>query len=262
MPSRIPFRCNILDSLSRCPSAWVVRPVVEFTTLSLPYCLAYSSEAAGGRVLAFGEEGGSVSLTWGLPSTRGIVSSSDSPVTLARWEAHGNAVYDLSFSGNSDAELLSCSGDMSVKLWAVERVRQGPLRTFVHHTGSVKSLSTLPGSSVVASGGREGSVCLWDIRSSGAQPFAVLEAVHSPVSSYVPFALRGSVPTLSAQSILAGSSVISSRFLSRISTLEEDIDVVPSSSLPAIEGPCTLDGVVERLSASSPARRRVPPSST
>jgi WD40 repeat protein len=42
------------------------------------------------------------------------------------------------------------------------------IRTFLRHSGSVKCLAVSPAvDALIASGGRDGNVCLWDLRANG-----------------------------------------------------------------------------------------------
>ncbi|KAK6928381.1 WD40 repeat [Dillenia turbinata] len=87
-----------------------------------------------------------------------------------------------------DAQILTASGDQSIKAWdAQEKKCVGIL---LGHTGSVKSLCSHPTNpSLVVSGSRDGSFALWDLRCKSTSisgevssvPVAVVEKAHKPV---------------------------------------------------------------------------------
>ena len=80
-----------------------------------------------------------------------------------QWLAHHNAVFDCCWA-DGDASLVTCSGDQRCRLWDVPT--QACVATLRGHTGSVKTCAARPDAPWgLATGGRDGSLCLWDTRS-------------------------------------------------------------------------------------------------
>ncbi|WVQ94312.1 hypothetical protein IAU59_001391 [Kwoniella sp. CBS 9459] len=91
------------------------------------------------------------------------------------WRAHGNAVFDLKWSAD-DTRVLTASGDQSTRLHALTTPTPTLLATLRGHTSSVKttvffdpSRSSIDSSDscVVATGGRDGNILIYDIRCQG-----------------------------------------------------------------------------------------------
>ncbi|WVF66701.1 hypothetical protein IAT40_001443 [Kwoniella sp. CBS 6097] len=91
------------------------------------------------------------------------------------WRAHGNAVFDLKWSAD-DTRVLTASGDQSTRLHALTTPTPTLLATLRGHTSSVKttvffdpsrSSTNASDSCVVATGGRDGSILIYDIRCQG-----------------------------------------------------------------------------------------------
>ncbi|VBB75393.1 Putative denticleless protein [Podospora comata] len=83
------------------------------------------------------------------------------------FQAHGNAVIDLAFSGD-DKLLATASGDQTGRVIDVET--QTPLNVLGHHTASLKQVRFQPGRGqdcVLATSGRDGSIQIWDLRCKG-----------------------------------------------------------------------------------------------
>uniref|UniRef100_A0A453H576 Uncharacterized protein n=1 Tax=Aegilops tauschii subsp. strangulata TaxID=200361 RepID=A0A453H576_AEGTS len=57
---------------------------------------------------------------------------------LSDWVAHNNAIFDVCWI-KEGSQLLTASGDQTVKIWSVENKKC--LGVLSGHTGSVKSLS-------------------------------------------------------------------------------------------------------------------------
>ena len=90
-----------------------------------------------------------------------------------QWLAHENAVFDVCWVG--PGRLATASGDHSLRVWDAERGGDVPSLELRGHALSVKSVAALPASAdcgngspgegfLLASGGRDGTVRLWDLR--------------------------------------------------------------------------------------------------
>ena len=90
-----------------------------------------------------------------------------------QWLAHENAVFDVCWVG--PGRLATASGDHSLRVWDAERGGDVPTLELRGHALSVKSVAALPTSAdrgngspgegfLLASGGRDGTVRLWDLR--------------------------------------------------------------------------------------------------
>ncbi|KAK3237017.1 hypothetical protein CYMTET_52876 [Cymbomonas tetramitiformis] len=146
-----------------------------------PFAVKFSKTAKAGRLIAVADEEGYLTLidsTKALPQE--VFGSEYNPE--AQWLAHQNAVFDTAWS-QGDTQLLTASGDQTVKVWDVETQRQ--ILCARGHTGSVKTVSlNSANESIFASGGRDGAILLWDQRmlnggaSSSAGPVASLQDAH------------------------------------------------------------------------------------
>ena len=74
--------------------------------------------------------------------------------------AHDAAVFGVAFSTDPEM-LITASWDGTVKLWGGRAKR--PLKTFDAHAGGVGCVAVRPGGCVVASGGQDTMVKLWDL---------------------------------------------------------------------------------------------------
>ena len=84
------------------------------------------------------------------------------------FQPHENGIFDVKWSF-SDELLATASGDQSIRVTTVASSARSATRT-LHilrgHEGTVKSVAWDPNHDgvVLCSGGREGSICLWDLR--------------------------------------------------------------------------------------------------
>ncbi|AFR94533.2 hypothetical protein C343_02617 [Cryptococcus neoformans C23] len=94
------------------------------------------------------------------------------------WRAHGNAIFDLKWS-TDDTKVLTASGDQTSRLHALTTPTPTLLATLRGHTSSVKTVTFLDPcrsannpsqSSVIASGGRDGNILIYDVRTKGRDP--------------------------------------------------------------------------------------------
>lgn len=132
-----------------------------------PFACKFTPDGLYGNLLAVADEEGSVRLMdTARPASKSLVKE------LA---AHTNAIFDLAWLPGG-TKLLTASGDTTVHLWDV--VGGASLASFRAHSGSVKSVDVKADESAVfVSGGRDGSVMVWDTRCStrGSQ--------HKPVNT-------------------------------------------------------------------------------
>ncbi|KZV69254.1 WD40 repeat-like protein [Peniophora sp. CONT] len=150
-----------------CPSA----DSEAFTTV--PYACTYSHAAQSGGIqhLAVSTEQGVV-YVWDTSPDRGAtVQRLDLPV-------HGNGIFDVQWSMD-DKRLATASADHTSR---VLDVRTGAILAALEsgHVATVKTLTWDPThDSLLATGGRDGVVCLWDIRTSAeAGPAARIAHAH------------------------------------------------------------------------------------
>lgn len=122
----------------------------------------------GTQKVAIGDEEGFCMLVDTTPHASGAVAQS------IHFSCHTNAIFDLQWVPGQQ-QLLTASGDQTVRLFDVSR--QVALRCFRGHRASVKSLSTLD-ASTFASGGRDGTVCLWDDRLPEPRPTLIVPNAH------------------------------------------------------------------------------------
>lgn len=143
--------------------------------------LAYSSAAKRGGVprLAVATEQGTVHVLdtsrrrdWDvgtlrppvIPSIKSHMHSLEPQRTT--FQAHVNGIFDVKWSP-SDTLLATASGDQSVSITSIEGYAGGStLHTLRGHESTVKCVAWDPnyGGDVLCSGGRDGSIRLWDLR--------------------------------------------------------------------------------------------------
>ena len=76
--------------------------------------------------------------------------------------AHSNAIFDLKWHPNDDY-IATASGDQSIVISSVRH--ENRLTTLAGHTQSVKCVAWEPeNGNVLSSGGRDGSILVWDLR--------------------------------------------------------------------------------------------------
>lgn len=81
-------------------------------------------------------------------------------------QGHFNAVFDLAWMPGH-LKLISASGDHTAKLWDVSGSRLVGIKDFCGHTRSVKVATFKKNDcTVFATGGRDGAIFIWDLRSS------------------------------------------------------------------------------------------------
>jgi len=88
-------------------------------------------------------------------------------------------------SAQDDTRIVTASGDMTMALWDTNTAQR--LATFAGHKASVKSVSPWPAChDVLASGGRDGRICLFDGRTAGTYNYregrrTLQGLTHAPV---------------------------------------------------------------------------------
>ena len=108
------------------------------------------------------------------------------PGLIQTYAAHGYAVLDLAVAGDN-ARFASVGGDRQVFLWDVARA--ATLRRWPGHAARVQAVAFGgAGDSVVASGGFDATVRLWDAKSQSMKPIQILGEARDAVSGV---AVRG-----------------------------------------------------------------------
>ncbi|OSC98732.1 WD40 repeat-like protein [Trametes coccinea BRFM310] len=152
----------------------------ERTYVNLPYACSYSnaSKRGGKPLLAVCTEQGTVDILdtskreqWDVEPQRTTV------------QPHANGVFDVKWSP-SDTLLATASGDHSVCITTLSSSvapQDRILHTLRGHTGTVKSVAWDPShdGDVLCSGGRDGWICLWDLRVGERSDAGVIAPVLS-----------------------------------------------------------------------------------
>ncbi|KAJ1980234.1 hypothetical protein H4R34_002532 [Dimargaris verticillata] len=121
-----------------------------------------------------------------VDGTTGVGNVQPAEQVFTSWSAHGNAIFDVQWSQDG-RQLLTASGDQTVKLWDVER--QIDVAMFPAHDASVKSVSwSFQNPFTFASAGRDGKIVIWDQRCASTvndhnqrvhRPGDIIHAAHS-----------------------------------------------------------------------------------
>jgi denticleless len=95
-----------------------------------------------------------------------VKNSTNEDLSLEGDQGHFNAVFDIAWMPYH-LKLVSASGDHTARLWDVTESKLISIREFCGHTRSVKVVNFRKNDcSVFATGGRDGAVLIWDLRSS------------------------------------------------------------------------------------------------
>ena len=220
-------------------SVWRFDSPMSTAWATLPFALSFPSSPSHSHLLAAADEDGHVSII----NTR-LFSSRDCPIMREYLPAHMNAVFDVTWS--NDASLVAtASADQTVRLIDVDAAR--PTFTFTGHVGSVKSVAASPNEAIYASGGRDGTACVWDARAKAhlSVSFASGKRPRSRSSA------RTFPPT--TQSVTAVAFVGAHTLLSALSSSPalhfHDLRYTKPQPLLIIDPPATLDS--QRLFATS-----------
>ncbi|KIV93448.1 hypothetical protein PV10_04661 [Exophiala mesophila] len=127
---------------------------------ALPFCVASFNNTP---LVAVADEDGNVRIhnAWDEVRNKGYVKF---PTVIKTWRAHDNAIMDLEISSD-DKLIASASGDQTSHIYNIDRGVS--VYNLLGHTGSVKRIQFQPGSGnqILASCSRDGTVCMWDLRS-------------------------------------------------------------------------------------------------
>lgn len=163
----------------------------------LPLSLAFSQTSSSACNLAVGFEDGSIAIY----NTQSVLHKGHPG---SRWRGHKNVIFDIVWN-KMDSNILTASGDQAVTCWDVRR--QQVVASCKGHNNSVKTISVQPfAEDCFASGGRDGSVKFWDIRTLGTsarscKPCAELKDAHVQASKQPLRRRRDSVQGISNNSV-------------------------------------------------------------
>lgn len=88
----------------------------------------------------------------------------DTEPSRSTYQVHGNGIFDVKWSPH-DRFIATGSGDHSVRIINPSRSTSGPLYNLRGHTSTVKCVAWDPShQDLLASAGRDGSICIWDLR--------------------------------------------------------------------------------------------------
>lgn len=123
---------------------------------TLPFCMASCNT---NPLIATGDEEGFVRFI--DPS-----DNADFDKTILELQPHDNALMDIAFSSD-DNFIATASGDQTCQIIDVQAKQS--LYSLRAHTASVKKIAFQPGTGdkILASAGRDGTICLWDTRVRG-----------------------------------------------------------------------------------------------
>ncbi|KAI0772644.1 WD40-repeat-containing domain protein [Irpex lacteus] len=184
--SRLPSYSTrpILESFvsSNSSDVFKLHSVNNASYMSPPYACSYShsSKRGEGSLLAVTTEEGVVHILdtserqeWEVEPQR----STSQP--------HQNGVFDVQWS-RDDRQLATVSADRSLCISEVSEAEVIPTIRLTHHTSTVKCVTWDPtrDGDVLCSGGRDGMICVWDLRvgtgvaGAGVKPVMVIPKSH------------------------------------------------------------------------------------
>ena len=87
-------------------------------------------------------------------------------LVLLQLETHNKAIFDVAWNPIEFGQLVTASGDQTVKLWDIAGERPRHVRDFKDFSQSVKCVEFVPHNGhLMATGSRDGSILLWDATS-------------------------------------------------------------------------------------------------
>ncbi|KAF7456166.1 Transcription initiation factor TFIID subunit 5 [Cryptosporidium felis] len=99
-----------------------------------------------------------------------------------------SCIWDLNWD-DFGVYFISGSSDQTARLWCTSRTY--PVRIFTGHLGDVRSVSVHPNSSIVATGGSDNQIIIWDVRTGKREGIIYNENVSSGIINQVKFSHNG-----------------------------------------------------------------------
>ncbi|KAK6587657.1 transcription factor TAF5p [Cryptosporidium xiaoi] len=116
--------------------------------------------------------------------------SEKSLAQLVTYSGHSsnNCIWDINWD-DYGVSFISGSSDRTARLWCTSRTF--PIRIFSGHLGDVMSVSIHPNSSIVSTGGSDGQVILWDVRTGKKEGVIYNSKVTPGIVNQVKFGHNG-----------------------------------------------------------------------
>ncbi|XP_078431278.1 transducin/WD40 repeat-like superfamily protein [Wolffia australiana] len=185
------FRDLSFRELNRCrvrTRPWLPGVVVENDVIALehdgdeaiPFALSFCEINGYHHLLAASDEEGYLSLFDTRKVSPSFTSLNRTASRACEWVAHKNAIFDVCWLKGFMC-VLTASGDQTIKAWNTETKKC--VGTMKGHSGSVKSVSSHPSNpDCFASGSRDGSFALWDLREESSSSVTDRETSISPLA--------------------------------------------------------------------------------
>nr|GAT53910.1 small monomeric GTPase [Mycena chlorophos]GAT53911.1 small monomeric GTPase [Mycena chlorophos] len=162
-----PRLTSIASHVFRCES------VLDEPYFAPPYACCYSKGARSGAtpsLLAIATEQGTVHIV----DTQQRCAWDPEPVRITM-QPHENGIFDVKWNA-ADALIATGSGDQTVGLCDVATAT--PIQTLRGHSSTIKCLAwDISHPDLLSSGGREGKICIFDVR-VGGHPVQTILAAH------------------------------------------------------------------------------------
>lgn len=219
--------------------------------LTPPYACAYSHAAKRGAVpyLAVATEQGTVYI-WDTSKREEL---GQDPKRVDH-DIHENGIFDLQWSPD-DRVLATCSGDHTTRVTDIATGKT--LHILRGHTSTVKTVTWDPHHvSLLSTGGRDGGICVWDLRIAGStthgvtslSPVTVIDGAHGEDKRTNRGGRRKLAPTARSVTSLVYSEGRSERLISsgsfdgilRLWDLRQPISVPRAKGQKGLVQPATM----------------------